>query len=77
MRAHVAINGSFLVQPSTGVQRFASELIKALRELGIEDLVVLAPNGYPEENSMGTSSYGTAFPGIGTCGCGSRCAYRI
>jgi glycosyltransferase involved in cell wall biosynthesis len=53
VRAHVAVNGSFLVQPTTGVQRFASEVIKALRELGIEDLVVLAPNGYQEEKFFG------------------------
>jgi glycosyltransferase involved in cell wall biosynthesis len=53
VRAHVAVNGSFLVQPTTGVQRFTSEVIKALRELGIEDLVVLAPNGYQEEKFFG------------------------
>ena len=53
VRARVAVNGSFLRQHITGVQRYASELIKALRELGIEDLVVLAPNGYPEERFFG------------------------
>jgi glycosyltransferase involved in cell wall biosynthesis len=60
--ARVAVNGSFLGQPTTGVQRFATELIKALRELGIEDLVVLAPNGYQEEKFFGYRVLGDSLP---------------
>src|SRR5829696_3291215 len=53
MRAPIAINGSFLVKPITGVQRYAEELIKEFRELGIENLVVLAPSGYPKNEYFG------------------------
>jgi glycosyltransferase involved in cell wall biosynthesis len=40
----VYINGKFLSQPVTGVQRFALEILKVLNELGI-DFIVLMPVG--------------------------------
>lgn len=39
----MAINGTFLVKPITGVQRYAYEMINALAKFGIEDVVILAP----------------------------------
>src|SRR5215216_6057010 len=53
MNTCVAVNGSFLVQPLTGVPRYAQEVIRAFRELGVEELVVLAPHRYPENEYFG------------------------
>jgi glycosyltransferase involved in cell wall biosynthesis len=49
----VAVNGSFLIKPVAGVQRYAHENMRAFRRLGIEDLLILAPHGYSEDEYCG------------------------
>ena len=49
MTSLIIINGSFLAQPPTGVQRFAVEICKALRVLQPDILIVAPRNAKPSE----------------------------
>ncbi|SFI75740.1 MULTISPECIES: glycosyltransferase family 4 protein [Microbacterium] len=54
MPTRVFVNGRFLTQPMTGVQRFASEVTRALAEQ--TDLTVIAPPGDLETVDLGKAA---------------------
>jgi glycosyltransferase involved in cell wall biosynthesis len=41
----IAVNGTFLMKPLTGVQRYAREMLRGLGLIGFKDIIVLAPPG--------------------------------
>jgi glycosyltransferase involved in cell wall biosynthesis len=43
MTPWIFVNGSFLMKPQTGVQRYAREMLGGMHSLGVKDIVILAP----------------------------------
>lgn len=65
LSAHIAINGRFLTQRTTGVQRYAREMVRALDELDIPDvgLELICPPG--AERLPGLRHIRQSFSGVG------------
>ncbi|RBW68891.1 glycosyltransferase family 4 protein [Bacillus taeanensis] len=53
MNAKIVVNGTFLMKPVTGVQRYAREIIKSLNKSGYTDIIIISPKEYEEEHFMG------------------------
>lgn len=53
MAPKIAVNGSFLLKPKTGVQRYAFEMISGLKKIGFNEVVILAPQNYLDESLDG------------------------
>ena len=60
MRAGIVINGRFVTHRTTGVQRYAREMVHALDELDIPDvaLELICPPGAVEPGSKSLSGVG-------------------
>lgn len=41
----IAVNGTFLMKSLTGVQRYAKEMLRGLRSIGFNNIIILAPPG--------------------------------
>jgi glycosyltransferase involved in cell wall biosynthesis len=53
MKIQLAVNGTFLMKPVTGVQRYAIEMIRGLQQVGFRDLKIISPPGYLGNEFLG------------------------
>lgn len=55
MSAAYAVNGRFLTQTLTGVQRYAHNIVGAMSDMGSPELTVIAPESAPDDSGCGAS----------------------